>query len=274
MDAPFTRRGLLRDLLTGTVASATFPSPIRLIGEPPAAGLERDHEIRIRAPLLAHDGANVPLALSMNHPMAPDHYIARVGVYVFEDPLVTKGIFYLSPQVGAVRLALQARLNAGANRVFVTAECTRHGTWAASRPLKVSTGGCHTVGVDPKTLAEPPGSVAPPRIYAPDAVRPGEVFEVRIKVKHPSRTGLRLLPDGRTFERAEDALFAHTLELYYGRSRLRPRLVSRVEMTSVMSDDPLFIFALRADQGGALGAVVHDNRGRRFESVRQVALSR
>lgn len=202
MDARFTRRGLIGNLLPGTVVAATFPSPIRLIRDPPAAGLEQDHEIRISRPLLAHDGANVPFALSMSHPMEPDHHIARVGVYVFEDPLVTKAIFHLTPQVGAMRLALQARLNAGDSRVFATAECTRHGTWASSRPIKVSIGGCHTVGVDPRTLVEPPGSVAPPRIYAPDAVRPGEVFEVRIKVKHPSRTGLRLLPDGRTFERA------------------------------------------------------------------------
>lgn len=273
MHGVLTRREFLGGLLAIPLAGAAFPSSVRLVDDPPASDLEREHQIRIRGPLLAHDGANVPLAVNMDHPMTPDHHIRKVGVYVFDDPLVTKAVFHLTPQVGAVSLMLQMRMNAGDHRVYVTAECSRHGVWAASRPLRVSVGGCHTVGEDKNALQDLGGSVAAPRLYAPETVRAGEIFGARIKVKHPSRTGLRLLADGKTFERAVEPFFVHTMEIFYGRTRLRPRLVARVEMTSVLSDDALMLFRLRADQAGAFRVVLTNNRNQRFEGQRHIQLA-
>jgi hypothetical protein len=41
-----------------------------------------------------------------------------------------------------------------------------------------------------------------------------------------------------------------------------------------MSDDPLMLFSLRADQGGRLRVVLTNNRDRRFEAQRQIRLAR
>lgn len=251
---------------------ATFPSSVRLVEPPGRPGLEREHLVSVRLPGIADDGANVPIAVEMDHPMEADHYIKSLAVYAFEDPLVTKGIFFFSPQNGRLSLAFQFRMSAGEHRLFVVVECTRHGKWATSRRLRVSTGGCHTVGLRPGELQEPVAAVGPPRLWVPERIRRGDVFEVRVKAKHPSRTGLRLAEDGRTFVRAGPAVYLQSLEIYYGRSWFQPRLVSRFLLTSVLADDPLFVFRLRADQEGPLRAVLTNHEGKRFEASRYVRL--
>lgn len=253
---------------------ATFPSAIRLLERPVGSELERQHFINVRLPLLAHDGANVPITLEMDHPMEPDHYIESVAVYAFEDPLVTKGIFSFTPHNGQVSLTFQFRMNAGDHHVFVVAECSRHGRWATSRPIRVAVGGCHTVGAGPEALQELPGAVGPPRLWIPEEIRQGEIFEVRVKAKHPSRTGLRLLDDGRKFVRAGPPVFLRSMEVFYGGRWFRPRLVSTFLLTSVLSDDPLFIFRLRADQDGLLKIVLTNHRGRKLEASREIRLKR
>jgi hypothetical protein len=109
-------------------------------------------------------------------------------------------------------------------------------------------------------------------VWVPERIRPGEIFQVRVKTKHPSRTGLRILPDGIHFERAGPALFLQSMEVFYGRRWLRPRRVSWMEMSSVLSDDPLLVFALRADQAGDVRVTLTSNRGVRFEAAARVRL--
>lgn len=253
---------------------ATFPSAIRLLDAPGASALEREHFIAVRMPVLAHDGANVPISVEMDHPMEPDHYIRSLAVYAFEDPLVTKGFFAFSPHNGRPHLSFQFRMNAGDHRVFVVAECSRHGRWATSRMVRVAVGGCHTVGAGPEALQEAPARVGPPRLWVSPEIRPGEIFEVRVKATHPSRTGLRLLEDGRTFVRAGPAVFLQSMEVFYGRRWFRPRLVSAFSLTSVLSDDPLFVFPLRADQEGPLRIVLTNNRGQKFAVYREIRWKR
>ncbi|MDR5696008.1 MAG: thiosulfate oxidation carrier protein SoxY [Armatimonadota bacterium] len=251
---------------------ATFPSSIRLLEHPGTSVLERQHFISVRMPILAHDGANVPISVEMEHPMEPEHYIRSVAVYVFEDPLVTKGVFSFSPHNGRLSLSFQFRMNAGDHRVFVVAECSRHGKWATSRPVRVAVGGCHMVGAGPGALQEAPARIGPPRLWVPERIRPGEIFEVRVKATHPSRTGLRLLADGRTFVRAGLPVFLQSMEVFYGAHWFRPRLINVFTLTSVLSDDPLFIFPLRADQNGLLRIVFTNHRGQRFEVFREIRM--
>lgn len=231
------------------------------------------HHAEISMPHLAQDGRNIPIVMSMQHPMTPEHHIRSLGVYVFEDPVVTKAIFHFTPASGRAALSLQARLNAGTPRVFAVAECTQHGAWASSRRIQVAEGGCHTIGFRPKELEEPASTIDRPRIVVPEQVRRGDIIEVRVKAKHPSRTGLRILPDGIHFERAEPAFFLRSLEVFYGRHWLRPRRVAWMEMSSVLSDDPLLVFPGRADQVGDLRVVFTNNRGSRLEAAAQVRFS-
>ncbi len=104
--------------------------------------LEKEHRIEIRLPAIAEDGANVPVVISMDHPMEPDHYIRAVQIYNFRDPVVNKGVYHFTPASGQAYISTQIRMDGGDAELFVVAECSRHGKWVASRKLKVSLGGC------------------------------------------------------------------------------------------------------------------------------------
>lgn len=103
---------------------------------------EKEHLIDIRLPAIAEDGANVPIVVSLNHPMEPDHFIRSIQILNFNDPIVSKGVYRFTPASGQAYIATQLRLDGGDAEVFVVAECSRHGKWVAAKKLKVSLGGC------------------------------------------------------------------------------------------------------------------------------------
>ena len=119
-------------------------SPFQFVSDPEnPTELEAEHIINLRLPVIAEDGSNVPLVVSMeNHPMEPDHYIKRMQIYNFADPIVGKGLYTYSPINGQAYIANQMRMDGGDAAVFVVAECSQHGLWAVSGTLKVSLGGC------------------------------------------------------------------------------------------------------------------------------------
>jgi predicted secreted protein len=105
--------------------------------------LAEEHAINIRLPLIAEDGSNVPIVITLeNHPMEAGHFIENIQMVNFRDPVVSKGVYHLSPANGQAYLSTQLRLDGGDAEIFVIAECTQHGKWVSSSPLKVSLGGC------------------------------------------------------------------------------------------------------------------------------------
>jgi sulfur-oxidizing protein SoxY len=108
----------------------------------PLTALEKEHLITIRLPTIAEDGANVPIVVSMAHPMEPDHYIKSLQILNFRDPVVNKGIYHFSPANGEAYISTQIRMDGGDAEIFVIAECSKHGKWVSSKKLKVSLGGC------------------------------------------------------------------------------------------------------------------------------------
>jgi sulfur-oxidizing protein SoxY len=98
---------------------------------------EREHLPILRLPSVTENGAKVPVVVEMDHPMTPDHFITTVRVVNHRDPVPSKGTFELTPANGRVYLAFQARVHHGASNVTVTAECSRHGAWSASRTVVV-----------------------------------------------------------------------------------------------------------------------------------------
>ena len=105
--------------------------------------LEKLHLINIRLPVIAEDGANVPIIVSMeNHPMEADHYIKSIHILNFNDPVTSKGVFHFTPANGLAYISTQIRMDGGDPTVFVVCECSQHGMWVANKQLKVSLGGC------------------------------------------------------------------------------------------------------------------------------------
>ena len=151
-----TRRGFLKATIVGlgSVALSTLRLPDRVLAEDPASvfnmlddaslpeELRLAHTMEVRLPLIAQDGANVPIVIGMTHPMEPDHYIKSLRIVGFNDPIVGKGVYEFSPANGEAYLSTQMRMDGGDTGVYVICECSQHGKWVSYHSFKVSLGGC------------------------------------------------------------------------------------------------------------------------------------
>src|SRR5687768_16649960 len=86
-------------LFGGTLA---LLGPGRLHAQP---GLDRDHRPVIDAPTLSEDPSAVPLQVSVNHPMATDHFIRSIAIRLDNDPVPDKGTFLFTPANGQAAVA-------------------------------------------------------------------------------------------------------------------------------------------------------------------------
>lgn len=229
---------------------------------------DRLHLPQVRLPVVTANGDRVPIAIEMGHPMEPGHHITRVTVVNERDPVPLKGTFELTPGSGLAHVAFQARIDEGVSEVAVTAECSLHGAWTTTATVRVAdgAGGCS----DP-TPRPAPSEIVPPRLRLPGLVRtgrvrPDEVLEAQLLMRHPNRTGL-LRRDGRFVAEAEP-FHLREMEVVYREAR-----VSRFLFTSALSDDPLIAFRVRAGQGGLLRAVLGNTRGQRFEALARIEVS-
>lgn len=107
------------------------------------------------------------------------------------------------------------------------------------------------------------------RLRLPGEIQKGDTIEVKAKIKHPSRTGLKLNQEAENpferFLRKEMAQFVRLVEVYYGDD-----LVSKFELNSSTSDDPLLGFKLRADREAPVRVVVTNHRQESVEATADV----
>ena len=106
-----------------------------------------------------------------------------------------------------------------------------------------------------------------PRMRLPWRIRKGEIIRVLVKIRHPSRTGLRPLRDG-SFEFGRPAFFIRLVEVFYG-----GELVAKFETTSAISDDPIFGFHLKADKEAPVRVVFTNHRSDRSEMLKEIKFS-
>jgi desulfoferrodoxin (superoxide reductase-like protein) len=245
----------------------------RLRGDDPDVLLpfERLHLPMLKLPAFTSNGAKVPVAVEMSHPMEPGHYIASISVVNERDPVPLKGVFHFTPLNGQVYLAFQIRLDHGAAEVSATAECSRHARWYSTRVVAIpeGAGGCAGIAPPPdRTGADEigPPAIRIPQVIADGRISPDQIIDVQVKTKHPSRTGL-VVRDGK-FVEASDPLYLTGMNVFYGDAQ-----VSRFTMTSALSDNPFIAFRLRAHSEDLLRVVLTNNRGRRFEAAHPIRFS-
>ncbi len=148
-----SRREFLRYAsLAGAAGAAVLVVPGGFLGEARArlnrpknpnklTDFEKQHVPMIQLPPIAEDGSSVPIAVSLRHPMEPDHYIKSIEIIAYKDPITNKGKFYLTPSNGKAYVYTQIRLQE-TQPVVVIAECNKHGRWMAKQDIKVTVGGC------------------------------------------------------------------------------------------------------------------------------------
>jgi sulfur-oxidizing protein SoxY len=137
----------------GAVSLATTPAAAQALGqnESVEAGLARvfggrpmkdgGSLIKLDVPLIAENGAVVPVAVEVNAPMTPQSYVK--SIYVVADrnriPIVTR--VALSPEAGKAYMGANIRLGeTGDVRAIV--EQSDGTLWQIKREVKVTVGGC------------------------------------------------------------------------------------------------------------------------------------
>jgi sulfur-oxidizing protein SoxY len=226
---------------------------------------ERLHTAVVRLPIVTANGGKVPIAVELSHPMEPDHHITSVRVVNERDPVPSKGVFTFSPANGQAYVAFQARLDQGVSEVSVTAECNRHGRWSSTASVNVPSGGGGCAGGAAPSDRDAGPDILPPRLRIPQLLkqgrlRPDEIVDVQLTMRHPNRTGLAFRA-GR-FVQESEPFHLQEMEVFAG-----PERVSRFSLTSALSDDPLITFRLRVRPEAPLRVVLVNTRGQRFEAT-------
>lgn len=232
---------------------------------------ERLHLPVLELPIVTANGAKVPVVVEMAHPMEPEHSITSIHVVNERDPVPSKGVFSFTPANGQVYLAFQVRLDHGASEVLVTAECNRHGCWSSTRSINIPKGAGGCAGEAPPPSRTNGDEILPPQIRIPQLVkrgriRPDEIVDVQLKIRHPNRTGL-VVRNGK-FVQESEPFYLKDLEVFYG-----GELVSGFAMTSALSDDPFITFRLRARREEPIRIVLTNSRGQRFEATHPIRFS-
>ncbi len=92
------------------VSGALLTAPRVARGQAPAA---REHAPKLDVPILTEDPVAVPVIVSVEHPMEPDHYIRSIRVWLPTDPVPDKGVFAFTPLAGRAWVSFQMRSGAG-----------------------------------------------------------------------------------------------------------------------------------------------------------------
>ncbi|MCL4491846.1 MAG: hypothetical protein M1510_08100 [Nitrospirae bacterium] len=103
--------------------------------------MEKMHVPEVDLPLIAEDGRFVPVKVTVNHPMTPDHYIKSIEIIDNVSPIKSKGKFNLTYRNGEAYIMTRIKLAESAT-VTAIAECNVHGKWAGENVVKVTLGGC------------------------------------------------------------------------------------------------------------------------------------
>lgn len=223
-----------------------------------AQGLaDRSHRPLIDVPVLAEDGTAVPIQVSVDHPMEPDHYIKQIEVVLETDPVPAKGTYRFTPANGRAWVAFQMRSGLG-GVVKAVAECSRHGKFVGEKEMRVAEGGCTTA---PDKVTQ--DRLGRPMLRVGKNVRPGEVLEVRAKVDHNSYTGLVMRGGKIVRERPE--FFVKRMSVYLDR-----QLVSDFQLTSAVSPNPLIRFPLKVSRAGVLRVVFVNSEGQTWEVTQPI----
>jgi sulfur-oxidizing protein SoxY len=111
----------------------------RLFGDRPlqSAG----ERIKFDAPMIAENGAVVPVRIDANLPMTKESYVKNIYVIADKNRRPLNAKFTLSPDAGKASLATNIRL-ASTTDVRVIAEMSDGALYEAKREVKVTVGGC------------------------------------------------------------------------------------------------------------------------------------
>lgn len=109
-----------------------------------------------------------------------------------------------------------------------------------------------------------------PKIRLPRKIKQGEIIEVRVKIKYPSFTGLKVLDQEKgTFARDKPSIYLKKMDVIYG-----GETITEYFMTSATSPDPLIRFKMKADKEAPLKIVFTNSFEETAEVITELKFSR
>jgi predicted secreted protein len=219
-----------------------------------AQNAARHHAPVLDVPILTEDPTAVPVIVSVEHPMEPDHYIRSIRVSLPTDPVPAKGTYGFTPLSGRAWVSFQMRSGAG-GVIRAEAEDTRHGKSSATAEVRVAEGGC---GVAPDTVNKQRAGNAVIRL--PRAYRVGDVVEIRARIDHGSHTGLAF----------KAGKYVREMPEYYltqMRATVDGATICDFALTSAVSPNPLIRFTVKVPGPGILRVAWRNNEGKSWEAA-------
>lgn len=105
-----------------------------------------------------------------------------------------------------------------------------------------------------------------PKMRLPRKIKKGEIIEVRVKIRYPSITGLKVVDEEKQiFARDKDAVYLRKMDVTYG-----GKTILDYQMTSATSPDPLIRFKMKADKEGPLKIVFTNIRDEQSEVEKNI----
>jgi len=198
-----SRRRALQAMTLGAVHAILRP-PTAWAGE-----ADVEHRPHFEVPFLAEDPTNVPVRVSVPHPMDRDHFVRSIDLVLESDPVPHKGTFRFTPRNGRASVAFPMRSGVG-GVLRATVECSRHGRFTGERELRVAGDGCAgTQGIPVRDR------LGRPRLGRLQPTAVGQTVEVIAHIEHDSDTGLSLR--GGRYVRVRPEFFVKQLRIYLDR---------------------------------------------------------
>ncbi|MGH7398628.1 MAG: thiosulfate oxidation carrier protein SoxY, partial [Candidatus Rokuibacteriota bacterium] len=133
---PAAAQGYLANLAPEEPIAATMK---RLFGARPMK--DGASLITIEMPLIAEDGAAVPITVDVKSPMTPEYHVKAIYILAEKNPRPLNVKINLTPDAGQAYVATNLRL-ADTGQVSAVAETSDGVLWIAAREVRVTVAGC------------------------------------------------------------------------------------------------------------------------------------
>lgn len=147
-----SRRGFFRAAGVGAVAAAgvsLVPATASADAVKTMAAIEKvtggaatkSGRIKMKTPIIAENGAVVPIIISVDSPMTDSDYVKSLSIFVQNNPNPEVATFYFTPACGVAEVKVNCRM-AKTTAVVAVAMMSDGSVYKAEKNVKVTIGGC------------------------------------------------------------------------------------------------------------------------------------
>jgi sulfur-oxidizing protein SoxY len=127
--------------LIPATASADAAKTMAAIDKLTGGAATKSGRIKMKTPIIAENGAVVPIIISVDSPMTDSDYVKSLSVFVQNNPSPEVATFNFTPACGAAEVKVNCRM-AKTSAVVAVAIMSDGSVYKAEKTVKVTIGGC------------------------------------------------------------------------------------------------------------------------------------